>query len=153
MANTFTQIHIQAIFAVKFREALILPSYQERLQKYITAILQGHTHKMININSMPDHIHILFGYRPTQALSDLMRIVKCESSEWINSQKFTPVKFRWQEGYGAFSYSKSQVHDVAMYVENQAIHHKKKTFLEEYEDLLQQFELDYETRYIFQPLI
>lgn len=102
---------------------------------------------------MPDHIHILFGYRPTQALSDLMRIVKCESSEWINSQKFTPVKFRWQEGYGAFSYSKSQVHDVAMYVENQAIHHKKKTFLEEYEDLLQQFELDYETRYIFQPLI
>lgn len=102
---------------------------------------------------MADHMHILFGLRPIQALSDLMQIIKCESSEWINKQKFTPVKFRWQEGYGAFSYSKSQVPEVALYVENQPLHHKRKTFLEEYEDLLQTFELDYDSRYIFQPLV
>src|SRR4051812_20265688 len=105
MANTYTQIHIQAVFAVKYREALIHPSWQERMHQYMTRILQQHNHKMIAINSMPDHLHLFFGFRPSQALSDLMRIIKGETSEWINKQKFTEKEFRWQEGYGAFSYA------------------------------------------------
>src|SRR5476651_1418459 len=100
MANTFTQIHIQCVFAVKFRQSLIHLDWQERLHKYITGIIQNHGHKVIAINSMPDHVHVFFGFRPNQSLSDLMRIVKSESSEWINKEKFSPSTFRWQEGYG-----------------------------------------------------
>ena len=152
MANTFTQIHIHAIVAVKFRAAVIMPAWKERLHQYITAILQNNTHKMLAINSMSDHLHFLFGFRPTQSLSDLMRIVKGESSEWINKQKFTPSIFRWQEGYGAFSYARSQVKAVAQYVEDQEIHHHKKTFLEEYQDFLEKFEVEYDPQYIFKVL-
>ena len=109
MANTYTQIHIQCVIAVKFRNALIQPIFKERLYQYIIAILQNNGHKMIAINGMPDHLHLFFGFRPTQSLSDLMRIVKGDSSEWINKEKLTPSIFRWQEGYGAFSYSRSQI--------------------------------------------
>ncbi len=105
MANTYTQIHVHSIVAVKFRAAVIMPAWKERLHQYITAIVQNNTHKMLAINSMNDHLHLFFGFRPTQSLSDLMRIVKGESSEWINKQRFTPSIFRWQEGYGAFSYA------------------------------------------------
>ncbi|MFL5772409.1 MAG: IS200/IS605 family transposase [Flavisolibacter sp.] len=147
--NTYTQIHIHSVFAVKYRNAVILESWRERIHQYITGILQKSNHKMIAINSMPDHSHLLFGFRPTQSLSDLMRIVKSDTSEWINKQKFTKVPFRWQEGYGAFSYSKSQIPIVAHYIEQQQIHHQKKTFLEEYEDLLKGFAIPYDQKYIF----
>ena len=109
MTNTYSQIHIQCVMAVKFRHALIESSWKERLYKYITGIVQNHNHKMIAINSMPDHLQLFIGFRPVQSLSDLMRLIKGESSEWINKQKFTSTMFRWQEGYVAFSYSRSHV--------------------------------------------
>ena len=152
MANTYTQIHIHAVVAVKFRASVIMPSWKERWQKYITGIVQNNTHKMLSINSMPDHLHLFFGFRPIQALSDLMRMVKGESSEWINNQRLTPSLFRWQAGYGAFSYARSQVKTVCQYIKNQEEHHRKKTFLDEYRDFLREFEVDYEDQYIFKSL-
>ncbi|HSF88310.1 MAG TPA: IS200/IS605 family transposase [Saprospiraceae bacterium] len=149
MANTYTQIHIQIVTAVKYRQALISPAWKNRLHQYMTGIIQNHNHKLLAINSMPDHIHFLFGYRPHQALSDLIGIVKGESSEWINLHKLTPRQFRWQEGYGAFSYTKGMVGVVANYIEKQEEHHKKKTFLEEYQELLIEFGIDYDDRYVF----
>jgi putative transposase len=152
MANTYTQIHIQCVFAVKFRQYVIEPIWKERLNQYITGIVQNCGHKMISINSMPDHLHLFFGFRPNQSLSDLMKIVKGESSEWINKEKFGSSTFRWQEGYGAFSYSRSQIKPVALYIENQEQHHQKRTFLDEYTDMLRKFEVDFDDRYIFKPL-
>ncbi len=152
MANTYTQIHIQCVVAVKYRRAVIQPLWKERLQQYMTGIVQNNGHKMIAINSMPDHLHFFFGFRPNQSLSDLMRIVKSDSSEWINKEKFNSSTFRWQEGYGAFSYSRSQIKVVSEYIANQEEHHKKKTFLEEYKQFLKQFEVEHDERYIFKPL-
>ena len=152
MANTYTQIHIHAIAAVKFRDALILPSWNERLHQYITGIVQGNGHKMLAINSMPDHLHLFFGFRPTQCLSDLMQVVKCDSSEWVNKHRLASSAFQWQAGFGAFSYAKSEVKTVADYVGNQQKHHKEKTFLEEYVHILQVFDINYDARYIFKPL-
>ncbi|QKJ29262.1 IS200/IS605 family transposase [Mucilaginibacter mali] len=149
MSNTYTQIHIQCVFAVKFRQALIHVSWKEQLHGYITGIVQNQGHKMIAINCMPDHLHLFIGFRPTQSLSDLMRIVKSDSSEWINLQKFNKSKFNWQEGYGAFSYSRSHVKAVTDYILDQEEHHRKKTFLDEYRQFLEQFEVDYDERYIF----
>lgn len=108
---------------------------------------------MIAINSMPDHLHLFFGFRPDQSLSDLMRIVKSESSEWINKENYTPVKFRWQEGYGAFSYSRSHIDIVVKYIANQDEHHKKMTFTEEYKTLLEKFGIEYNDKYIFSALL
>jgi putative transposase len=152
MPNTYTQIHIHAIAAVKFRNATILPSWNEKLHKYITGIVENNGHKMIRINSMPDHLHLFFGFRPSQSLSDLMRVVKGDSSEWVNKKRLTPTSFRWQEGYGAFSYAKSQVKVVGDYIENQQMHHRKKTFQEEYTEILKVFEIDYDERFIFKGL-
>jgi REP element-mobilizing transposase RayT len=152
MANTYTQIHIQCVFAVKFRQYVIEPFWKERLNQYITGIVQNNGHKMIAINNMPDHLHVFFGFRPNQSLADLIKTVKGESSEWINKEKFNSSTFRWQEGYGAFSYSRSQIKQVALYIENQEEHHKKKTFLEEYKHFLKKFEVDFDDRYIFKPL-
>ena len=149
MANTYTQIHIQCVFAVKFRQSLIEKEWKERLHQYITGIVQNQGHKMLAINSMPDHLHLFFGFRPNQSLSDLMRIVKSESSQWINEQQFNPEAFKWQEGYGAFSYSRSHVQAVIKYVMNQEGHHKKRTFQQEYEEFLKQFEIDYDGQYVF----
>lgn len=149
MPNTYTQIHIHCIFAVKYRQALITKDWKERLHKYITGIVQNHGHKMIAINSMPDHLHLLFGMRPTQSLSDLMRIVKGDSSEWINKMRLTSTPFRWQEGYGAFSYEKKKISVVAAYIGNQELHHQNKTFLEEYREFLVNFEIDYDDQYVF----
>ena len=106
MANTYTQIHIQCVMAVKFRQALIQKEWKDRLHQYITGIVQNNGHKMLAINSMPDHLHMFFGFRPNQSLSDLIRMVKGESSEFINKERFIPATFRWQGGYGAFSYSR-----------------------------------------------
>lgn len=149
MANTYTQIHIQCVFAVKFRQALIQPTWKETLNKYITGIVQKNGHKMIAIGGMPDHIHLLFGFRPTQSLSDLMSMVKGDSSLWINQRQFLESQFRWQNGYGGFSYSRSQVPMVANYIENQVEHHRQKNFLLEYQELLEEFDLDFDNQYIF----
>jgi REP element-mobilizing transposase RayT len=149
MANTFTQIHIHAVFAVQNRKSLINKSWQERLYRYIIAIIQKHGHKILSIGGMPDHIHILFGFRPTQALSVLIQEVKRDSAAWINKEKLVMGKFSWQEGYGAFSYSKSHVPQVANYIAKQEEHHKKKPFLTEYKKILKDFDVDYDEQYIF----
>lgn len=152
MPNTYTQIHIHAVFAVQNRISLISKQWEERLYQYITAIIQNKGHKLLAINGMPDHIHVLFGMRPTQSLSDLMQDIKGDSSKWINDNHLVHGKFSWQEGYGGFSYSKSQVPQVARYIETQEKHHQKKTFIDEYLKILQDFEIAYDERYIFKPI-
>lgn len=152
MANTYTQIHIQAVFAVKNRAALIAADWKTDLYKYITGIVQMHKHKLLAINGMPDHLHIFFGMRPSQSLSDLMQDIKGSSSKWINANNFTRQRFEWQEGYGAFSYARSQISNVMAYIENQEIHHRKATFLDEYKEFLNKFEIDYDERYLFKDL-
>ena len=149
MPNTYTQIHMQCVFAVKYRDGVINRSWKDRLHKYIIAIVNNNDHKVLAINSMPDHLHLFFGMRPTQSLSDLMRLVKGDSSQWINQQKLVKGKFRWQEGYGAFSYSKSHTDAVVKYILNQEAHHRKKSFLEEYKEMLKKFEVDFDQQYIF----
>lgn len=149
MSNTYTQLHVQFVFAVKYRKALIHQDWKEDLHKYITGIFQQNDHKMLQINSMPDHIHIFIGMRPTQAISSMIQNVKTESSRWINDNKLCSAHFNWQEGYGAFSYSKSHVTNVVHYIRNQEIHHQKQTFLDEYRQFLTSFEIDWDERYIF----
>ncbi|MCC6582699.1 MAG: IS200/IS605 family transposase [Chitinophagales bacterium] len=153
MANTYTQIHIQFVFAVKFRDAIIHSSWKDELYRYMTGIVQNNKHKLIAINGMSDHIHILIGMRPTQSISDLMQDIKGSSSKWINQKGFIKGKFEWQEGYGAFSYGKSQVKDVIAYIENQEQHHSKKTFRDEYMDFLKKFDVEYDEQYIFKEMI
>jgi putative transposase len=152
MANTYTQIHIQAVFAVRNRSSIILNSWKDELFRYITGIIQNQGHKVLAINGMPDHIHIFFGMRPTQSLSDLMKDIKGDSSRWINKKGFVKGRFSWQEGDGAFSYSKSNVDNVIDYIKNQEIHHGKRTFIEEYHDFLEKFEVDFDELYIFKPI-
>jgi putative transposase len=152
MPNTYTQIHLQVIFAVKKRTALIQKEWKDELYKYITGIVQSYDHKLLAINGIADHLHIFFGMRPTQALSDLMQHVKQDSSKWINQKKFISERFEWQEGYGAFSYSKSQASRVIAYVQNQEFHHRKISFLDEYKMFLDKFEVHYDERYIFKAL-
>jgi REP element-mobilizing transposase RayT len=148
--STYSQIFIQIVFAVKGRESLIHPSWEERLYKYITGIVQNKEQKMFAINGMPNHIHILIGIKPSCCLSDLVREIKKSSNEFINENKFTPFKFHWQEGFGAFSYSYSQLDNVIAYIMNQKEHHKKKTFKEEYISFLKQFNIEYNEKYLFE---
>lgn len=152
MANTYTQVHIQVIIAVRNRHALI-GDFKSELYQYITGIVQNHNHKMILINGMPDHIHILIGMRPAQSLSELVKYIKQSSSKWINENRFTGQKFAWQEGFGAFSYSKSQLPRVIRYIENQEKHHHKRTFREEYLEILNAHQIDFDERYVFKPFI
>ncbi len=152
MANSYTQIHIQFVFAVKYRAAIISNEWKERLHQYITGIFQENKHKILQVNSMPDHIHIFIGMRPHQSISSLIQNVKSESSKWIKVQNFCSLPFAWQEGYGAFSYAKSQVADVIRYIQNQEIHHRKETFLDEYRKFLTAFEIQWDERYIFKEL-
>ncbi len=149
MSNTYTQIHIHLIFAVKFRQGLINPTWKERLHKYITGIIQKNNHKVLQINSMPDHIHILIGLRPNQSLSSLVQNVKSESTKFINNEKLSLIKFEWQEGFGAFSNSKNQIPNIIEYIKNQEAHHSKKSFSEEYIEFLNEFEIDWNPEYIF----
>lgn len=118
MANTYTQIHIQVVFAVKNRKSMISDSWKDRLFRYITAIIQNKGHKVLQINGVYDHVHIFFGMRPSQALSDLMKHVKQDSSRWINQNRLTRDRFSWQSGYGAFSYSRDQVPTICEYIKN-----------------------------------
>lgn len=152
MSNTYTQIHIQAVFAVKHRECIILDSWKNELYKFMAGIVAHNGHKLIAINGMPDHIHILFGMRPSQSLSDLMQDIKGSSSRWINDKRFIRDKFFWQEGYGAFSYRKSELPQMIRYIENQQTHHAKETFIDEYRQMLSDFEIEYNERYIFKAV-
>ncbi len=149
MANTYTQIHVQFVFVVKYRKGLIQTSFKKELYQYISGIIKRHNHKSLAINGMPDHVHVFIGMRPTQSISDLMQDIKGSSSKWINEKKFLPIKFEWQSGYGAFSYSKSDVERVIKYVQNQEAHHQRQTFIKEYTQFLNTFEIDYDENYIF----
>src|SRR6187551_61754 len=144
MSNTYTQIHIQAVFAVKSRIGLIQLDWEHELYKYISGIVSNQGHKLLAINGMPDHIHVFFGMRPLQSLSELMQDIKGSSSKWINEKGFVKGRFEWQEGYGAFSYAKAQVPAVINYIQNQKIHHKKISFRDEYKELLEEFEVEYD---------
>jgi len=149
MANTYTQLYIHIIFAVEGRQNIIPPKHNEELQKYTTGIVTGQGHKLIAINNMPDHMHILVGLRPDAALSDLVRDVKAGSSKFINEKRWIVGRFSWQEGFGAFSYSRSQLDTVIRYIQDQQRHHAKKMFREEYVELLEKFGVQYDPRYIF----
>ncbi len=149
MANTYSQIHLQFVFAVKHRYSLISSVWKQELYLYISGIVENNGHKLLAINGMPDHIHIFIGMRPTQSVSDLLQDIKRNSSLWINKRGFVKGKFEWQEGYGAFSYSKSHVKNVIEYIHKQEEHHKKHTFKEEYLEFLKKFEIEYDEKYIF----
>ena len=149
MANTFSQIYIQIVFAVKHRNALIDPTWEDQLYKYITGIVQNKEQKMITINGMPDHIHIFIGMKPTCYLSNLVQEIKKSSNTFIKDNDLSSKPFNWQEGFGAFSYSHSQIDSVYKYVMNQKEHHKKQTFKEEYIDFLKKFEVEYDDKYLF----
>jgi len=148
MANTYTQIHIHAVFAVQNRISLIQKQWQDELYKYITGIVTNNGHKLLQIGGMPDHVHVLFGMKPTHALSDLMQDIKGSSSLWINKKQLVRGKFSWQEGYGAFSYGKSQIDRVVKYIQLQEKHHSKRNFEEEYLELLQLFGITFDEKYI-----
>ena|SRR5712692_1752714 len=152
MAHTFTQIYIQAVFAVAARQSLIRAEFKEELQKYITGIVRNKGQKLIAINSMPDHIHILVGLRPSIALSDLVRDVKSDSTEFIKRKGWIRGRFSWQEGFGAFSYSHSQLDSVVRYIRNQEKHHAKRSFRNEYLTMLKNFDIAYEPKYLFEFL-
>ncbi len=149
MPGTFSQIYIQVVFAVRNRDALIDISFEERLYQYITGIVQNKEQKMIAINGMPNHIHFFIGMKPGCRLSDLVREVKKSSNDFIKDNKLTKFKFNWQEGYGAFSYSHSQIDTVAKYIMNQKQHHQKQTFKDEYIQFLKNFQILYEEKYLF----
>ena len=149
MAGTFSQIYIQVVFAVKGRENLISKSWKDDLHKYISGIINGKEQKPIIVNGMPDHIHAFIGLRPSMSISDLVRDIKNNSSNFINEQKLVPGKFSWQEGYGAFSYSHSQIQNVYDYILKQEEHHHKRTFKEEYIDFLKKYEIEHNEKYLF----
>ncbi len=150
MPNTYSQIYIQIVFAVQGRQNLIPKRHREELHKYITGIVQKREHKMLSVFCMPDHFHFLAGIEPSLAISDLVRDVKSGSSNFINDRNWMPGKFNWQEGYGAFSYSRSQIDAVIKYILNQEDHHKKQSFREEYIGLLKEFEIEYDEKYLFE---
>ena len=149
MANTFSQIYLQFVFAVKDRQNLISKNNKEELHKYITALVQSRKAKMLAINCMPDHIHIFVGLKPNILISDFVKEIKVESNEFINSKDWVKGRFSWQEGYGVFSYSHSHIDAVVKYVLNQETHHRKKSFKEEYIELLTKFEVPFEEQYLF----
>jgi REP element-mobilizing transposase RayT len=150
--SAYSQILIQLVFAVKGRQGLIRPEWEDRLYRYITGIVQGQGQKLLAINGMPDHIHILIGMKPSCCLADLVREIKKASSTFVKEQKLSRFPFYWQEGYGAFSYSKSQLDIVVKYILNQKDHHRNRSFREEYMTFLEEFGIDYDSRYLFEWL-
>ncbi|MDO9258165.1 MAG: IS200/IS605 family transposase [Bacteroidales bacterium] len=149
MAGTYSQIYLQVVFAVKGRENLISPKWRDELYKYIAGIIKNKEQKPIIVNGMRDHIHLFIGLRPSMAISDLVRDIKNNSSNFINEKRWVKGRFSWQEGYGVFSYSHSQIETVYNYILNQEEHHRKKTFREEYIDFLERFEIEYNKKYLF----
>jgi REP element-mobilizing transposase RayT len=150
MGNTYVQSYFHLVFAVKHRQALIQKEWKDDLEKYITGIVQNNGHRLIAIGTMPDHIHIFIGYKLTQTIPNLVEKVKTSSNKWIKENKLSKYKFDWQNGYGAFTYAHSQIDTVAKYVLNQEKHHAKKTFKEEYIELLKKFQIEYDDKYLFQ---
>lgn len=149
MANTYSQIYLQFVFAVKHRQSLIHKDHREEVHKYITALVQNRKAKMLAIYCMPDHIHFLVGFKPNILISDFVKEIKVESNEFINSKEWIKETFSWQEGYGVFSYSHSQIDRVIKYILNQEVHHQKKSFKEEYKKFLIKFNVPYEEKYLF----
>lgn len=149
MPNTFSQIYLQFVFAVKHRQSLIPAAHKEELHKYITGLVQNRKAKMLAVHCMPDHAHLFVGFKPTILIADFVKEIKVESNEFINDKKWAATKFSWQEGYGVFSYSHSHIDNVVKYVLNQEQHHRKKTFRQEYVDFLQKFEIPFEERFLF----
>jgi REP element-mobilizing transposase RayT len=149
MPDTYTQIYIHIVFAVQNRKALIQLQWEEELYKYISGIVKNKKQKLLSINGVADHIHLLIGMKPDCCLSDLVREIKKASNVFINENKFTSMTFRWQEGFGAFSYSHSQISTIIHYIENQKEHHKKRKFKEEYLTLLNSYEIEYKNEYLF----
>jgi REP element-mobilizing transposase RayT len=150
MAGAYTQLYIQVVFAVKGRENLIAKTWKDELHKYISGIITNKEQKSIIVNGMPDHIHAFIGLKPSMKISDLVRDIKNNSSNFINEKRFVRGKFSWQEGYGAFSYSHSHIEHVYNYILNQEEHHKKRSFREEYLELLNRFEIEYNEKYLFE---
>ncbi|WBA42514.1 IS200/IS605 family transposase [Hymenobacter canadensis] len=153
MANTYTQIHLHLVFAVRGRACLIPADRAETLYRYITGIVTNQGQKLLAINGMPDHLHLLIGLRPEKALSDLVRDTKANSAKFINEQRWLKARFAWQEGFGAFSYSASQLPDVIRYIQHQQEHHAKRTFAEEYRLLLERFGVEYNAKYVFESVM
>ena len=150
MANTYTQILVQIVFAVKGRQNLITETHREQVEKYICGIISNKSSKPLAIYCNPDHCHILIGLHPSVSISDMARDIKTNSSKWINENKWVMGKFAWQEGFGAFTYSRSQLNQVVQYIRNQPIHHRKKTFKEEYIEFLEKFEIEFDDKYVFE---
>lgn len=150
MANTYTQLNVHAVFAVKGRRNFLKDNFRYDLFKYISGILNNNKQFSLAVNGFTDHIHIFFELHPTTAVSDILRIVKTNSSKWINENHFINGHFNWQEGYGAFSYSRSQRDNVINYIKDQERHHSKTSFKEEYMGLLEKFEIEYDGHYVFE---
>jgi putative transposase len=149
MPNTFSQIYLQFVFAVKGRQSLILKENKEELHKYITGLVRNRKAKMLAINCMPDHSHIFVGFHPSVLIADFVKEIKIESNEFIKGKRWVKSKFSWQEGYGVFSYSQSHIDRVIKYVLNQEQHHQKKSFRKEYLQLLEKFNIPFEEKYLF----
>ena len=149
MANTYSQIYFHVVFAVKGRYNLVSKTWKEELYKYITGIVTNKNQKLMIINGMPDHVHILLSTKPNCNLSDLVRDIKTNSSKWINEKGFVRGKFEWQKGFGAFTLGQSQLPIILNYIKNQEEHHRKKTFKEEYIKFLNAYEIEYKNEYLF----
>ena len=150
MANTYSQIYIQIVFAVQGRQNLLAKEWRQEVFKYMAGIIKNKGQKPIIVNGVDDHVHAFVGLRPAMALSDLVRDIKNNSSNFINDNHWAKGKFNWQEGYGAFSYSHSQVEDVYSYILNQEQHHTKQTFQDEYIGFLKKFEIEHDVKYLFE---
>lgn len=149
MANTYTQSYFHLVFAVKNRDALIKNEWKSDLEKYMTGIVQNHQHNMLVVFCMIDHVHILIGYNVNQLIPDLVEELKTSSNAWIKNKRFTKFKFEWQKGYGAFTHSHSQIDTVVKYILNQEKHHKKKSFREEYLEMLEKNDVTFNQEYLF----
>jgi putative transposase len=152
MANTYHQVYIQVVFAVKYREAVINDEWKSIVYSVIGNLINETGCKTIIVNGVEDHVHCFLGLKPTVSISELMKTVKAKSSKYINDHQLTKTRFEWQEGYGVFSYSHSHINSVYKYIENQEEHHKKQTFKKEYLEFLEKFEVPYDERYVFQDL-
>jgi len=150
MANTYSQINIHCVFAVKGRENIITKIFRDELHKYMSGILRNDNAYPLAVGGWKDHVHVFFELNPNLKIADIMRMLKATSSKWINDNIMVKGKFQWQEGYGAFSYSRSQRNDVINYIMKQEEHHIKKTFREEYLELLKKFEIEFNDEYLFE---
>ena len=152
MANTYSQIYIQVVFAVEARQHLIRPEFKEPVHKYVAGIIREREQKLLAVHCMPDHTHVLIGMKPSMALSDLVRDIKNASANFINRNRWVPGRFSWQEGFGAFSYGHSQVSSVIRYIHQQPEHHAHRSFREEYVRFLKRFEVAHDERFLFEEV-